>query len=169
MLSILFYKFFKIGLFSFGGGYAMLPLFKHEFVETGMITYDEFMEIMTISEMTPGSFGINAATFIGKAKGGLLGAIISTFAVALPSLIILLILLKLLSRHQESPLKDRIFRGLRPAVLGFIFSALMVLMPSTFINTASVLLYILSMGLLFSKKIHPILVIFLMGALGLLL
>ena len=70
MLWTLFKKFFMIGLFSFGGGYAMLPLFEKEFIRSGIITNDRFLEIMTISQMTPGSFAINAATFIGKDNGG---------------------------------------------------------------------------------------------------
>lgn len=75
MLWTLFKKFFMIGLFSFGGGYAMLPLFEKEFIRSGIITNDRFLEIMTISQMTPGSFAINAATFIGKDNGGFLGAL----------------------------------------------------------------------------------------------
>ena len=118
MLWTLFKKFFMIGLFSFGGGYAMLPLFEKEFIRSGIITNDRFLEIMTISQMTPGSFAINAATFIGKDNGGFLGALISTIAVSLPSLLILLIFMKTLTKYKNNPLKIKIFDGLRPAVLG---------------------------------------------------
>lgn len=169
MLFTLFKKFFMIGLFSFGGGYAMLPLFQKEFIETGIITHDRFMEIMTISQMTPGSFAINAATFIGKDNAGLLGAILSTIAVSLPSLIILLLFMKLLQKYKDNKLKIRVFEGLRPAVLGFVLAAVFLLGKSQTIDLKNTILFLSSMGLLLSKKFHPIIVIFIMGGINILL
>lgn len=169
MIWILFKKFFMIGLFSFGGGYAMLPLFQKEFIETGIITHERFLEIMTISQMTPGSFAINAATFIGKDNAGLLGAIISTIAVSLPSLIILLLFMKLLQKYKDNKFKIRIFEGLRPTVLGFVLAAVFLLGKSQTIDLKNTILFALSMGLLYSEKVHPIVVIFIMGGINLIL
>ena len=121
MLLKLFLKFFKIGIFSFGGGYAMLPLFKSEFILPGIITKEIFYDIITISEMTPGSFSVNAATFIGNEKIGVTGAILSTFGVALPSVLILISLMSIIKKYENSPVKEKILSSLQPAVFGFIF------------------------------------------------
>lgn len=169
MIWMLFRKFFMIGIFSFGGGYAMLPLFQKEFIETGIITKNRFMEIMTISQMTPGSFAINAATFIGKDNAGLIGSIISTIAVSLPSLIILMLFMKLLQKYKDNKFKIRLFEGLRPTVLGFVLAAVFLLGKNQTIDVKSTILFLSSMGLLFSKKIHPIVVIFIMGGVNILL
>ena len=169
MLWTLFKKFFMIGLFSFGGGYAMLPLFEKEFIRSGIITNDRFLEIMTISQMTPGSFAINAATFIGKDNGGFLGALISTIAVSLPSLLILLIFMKTLTKYKNNPLKIKIFDGLRPAVLGFVLAAVFLLGKESTFDEKNISYFAISMILLMTNKVHPILVIFLMGGANILL
>lgn len=169
MLWLLFKKFFMIGLFSFGGGYAMLPLFQKEFIKTGIITKDRFLEIMTISQMTPGSFAINAATFIGKDNGGFLGALVSTIAVSLPSLLILLIFMKTLSKYKDHPTKVRIFDGLKPAVLGFVLAAVFLLGKESALDLKNISFFVVSMLLLMTDKVHPILVIFLMGGANILL
>lgn len=169
MLWLLFKKFFMIGLFSFGGGYAMLPLFQKEFIATGIITNDRFLEIMTISQMTPGSFAINAATFIGKDNGGFLGSIVSTIAVSLPSLLILLIFMRTLTKYKNHPLKVKIFEGLRPAVLGFVLAAVFLLGKESTFDVKNISYFVVSMILLMTNKVHPILVIFLMGGVNILL
>lgn len=169
MLWTLFKKFFMIGLFSFGGGYAMLPLFEKEFIRSGIITNDRFLEIMTISQMTPGSFAINAATFIGKDNGGFLGALISTIAVSLPSLLILLIFMKTLTKYKNNPLKIKIFDGLRSAVLGFVLAAVFLLGKESTFDVKNISYFAISMILLMTNKVHPILVIFLMGGANILL
>ena len=169
MLWLLFKKFFMIGLFSFGGGYAMLPLFQKEFIATGIITNDRFLEIMTISQMTPGSFAINAATFIGKDNGGFLGSIVSTIAVSLPSLLILLIFMRTLTKYKNHPLKVKIFEGLRPAVLGFVLAAVFLLGKESTFDVKIISYFVVSMILLMTNKVHPILVIFLMGGANILL
>lgn len=169
MLWTLFKKFFMIGLFSFGGGYAMLPLFEKEFIRSGIITNDRFLEIMTVSQMTPGSFAINAATFIGKDNGGFLGALISTIAVSLPSLLILLIFMKTLTKYKNNPLKIKIFDGLRPAVLGFVLAAVFLLGKESTFDVKNISYFAISMILLMTNKVHPILVIFLMGGANILL
>lgn len=147
----------------------MLPLFQKEFIATGMITYDQFQDIMTISQMTPGSFAINAATFIGKDQAGFWGAAVSTLAVALPSLLALWLLIKVLRTSRPSRTQALVFEGLRPCVLGFIASAVLLLAPATFVRWQDGAMFAASFALIASGKIHPILVIFLMGAVGMLL
>lgn len=169
MLWILILKFLKIGLFSFGGGYAMLPLFEHEFIDSNLITKEEFINYMTISEMTPGSFGINAATLIGRQKAGFLGSVVSTIAVSLPSLIIILILFlfikKLFFKYGNETLKNDIFNGLQATVMGFILDAIIMLVPSSIYSFKSGLIFVGSF-LLLQTKIHPILVLILAGTIG---
>ena len=97
----LLFKFFRIGLFTIGGGYAMLPLMQHEIEINNWITSQEFVDIIAIAEMTPGPIAINAATFIGYRVGGVLGSVVATTAVVLPSLLIILLLSRILARYQE--------------------------------------------------------------------
>lgn len=119
--------------------------------------------------MTPGSFAINAATFIGKDNGGFLGALVSTIAVSLPSLLILLIFMKTLSKYKDNPTKVRIFDGLKPAVLGFVLAAVFLLGKESALDLKNISFFVVSMLLLMTDKVHPILVIFLMGGANILL
>ena len=106
ILIQLFMTFFKIGAFSFGGGYAMLPLLEEEVIRNhGWMTSGEFIDIFAISEMTPGPIAVNAATFLGFRVGGFLGAVVSTLAVILPSFIVISIIFASLSKFKSS--KDR--------------------------------------------------------------
>ncbi|MCD7710061.1 MAG: chromate transporter [Porphyromonadaceae bacterium] len=126
----LFYSFFKIGLFGFGGGYAMLSMIQGEVVTRhAWLTSQEFTDIIAISQMTPGPIGINSSTYIGyTATGSVWGAALTTFALILPSLIVMLILYKSFMRYHNSQYVIDIFSGLRPAVIGLIASAALVLM-----------------------------------------
>ena len=103
----LFLSFFKIGLFSFGGGYAMLPLIKKEIIEVhGWLTNAEFIDIIAISEMTPGPIAINSATFLGYRISGILGSVVSTIAVVLPSFIIMSLIFHFVNKFKDSPYSD---------------------------------------------------------------
>ena len=115
----LFYTFFKIGLFGFGGGYAMLSMIQGEVVTRyGWVSSQEFTDIVAISQMTPGPIGINAATYVGfTSTGSVWGSIIATFAVVLPSFILMLTISKFFLRYQKHPVVESIFDGLRPAVV----------------------------------------------------
>ncbi len=126
----LFYTFFKIGLFGFGGGYAMLSMIQGEVVTRyGWVSSQEFTDIVAISQMTPGPIGINAATYVGfTSTGSVWGSIIATFAVVLPSFILMLTISKFFLRYQKHPVVESIFDGLRPAVVGLLASAALVLM-----------------------------------------
>ena len=126
----LFYTFFKIGLFGFGGGYAMLSMIQGEVVTRyGWLTSQEFTDIVAISQMTPGPIGINSATYVGfTATGNVWGAIIATFAVVLPSFILMLTISRFFLKYQKHPAVEAVFSGLRPAVVGLLASAALVLM-----------------------------------------
>ena len=126
----LFYTFFKIGLFGFGGGYAMLSMIQGEVVTRyDWVSTQEFTDIVAISQSTPGPIGINAATYVGfTATGSIWGSVIATFAVVLPSFILMLTISKFFLKYQKHPAVEAVFSGLRPAVVGLLASAALVLM-----------------------------------------
>ncbi|WP_288840409.1 chromate transporter [uncultured Bacteroides sp.] len=126
----LFYTFFKIGLFGFGGGYAMLSMIQGEVVTRyGWLSPQEFTDIVAISQMTPGPIGINSATYVGfTATGSVWGSVVATFAVVLPSFLLMLTISKFFLKYQKHPSVEAIFGGLRPAVVGLLASAALVLM-----------------------------------------
>ncbi|MBO5961191.1 MAG: chromate transporter [Paludibacteraceae bacterium] len=166
----LFFAFFKIGLFGFGGGYAILSLIQHEIEHYGWMTQQEFTDIIAISQMTPGPIGINSATYVGyTASGSVLGAMVATFAIVLPSFMIMLVLCRLYLRLKGNAYIEGAFVGLRPVVVGLIASAALLLMNTdNFIDYKSYILFALALiGMFF--KVHPILLIILAGCLGLVL
>ena len=117
----LFLTFLKIGAFSFGGGYAMLPLIEKEIIEVHQwLTTKEFIDILAVVEMTPGPIAINSATFLGYKVAGFWGSVAATIGVVLPSIIIILIIAHFLSKFKDSPYVEWAFRGIRPVVLGLI-------------------------------------------------
>ncbi|MBQ8797384.1 MAG: chromate transporter [Oscillospiraceae bacterium] len=121
----LFCTFFKIGAFTFGGGYAMIPLIQKEAVENkGWITDDDILEIIAIAESTPGPIAINSATFVGYRTCGVLGAACATFGVVLPSFVIILAISYVLEQFQELKAVQYAFNGIRAGVLALLFKAL---------------------------------------------
>lgn len=181
----LIWSYLKIGLFGFGGGYAMLSLIENEIVGPGWITEKMFTDIVAISQMTPGPIGINSATYIGyvapQAGGyngalwGILGSLICTFVVVLPSFLLIAYTSHFISRHKESVAIRGIFHGLRPVVVGLIASAALVLMNTENFGTEtreiliSVAIAAISLAVVLFTKIHPILVIICAGLAGLLI
>jgi chromate transporter len=155
----LFTTFVKIGLFSFGGGYAMIPLIQQEVVDkNAWISLEQFTDIIAISQITPGPIAINVATFIGyTTTGNILGATLATLGVVLPSLIIMIVLVKFLSKTQDNIYVIRAFKGLRLIVIGLILGAAFSLMkPEILIDYKSYILLFLSMIALIKFKIGPI-------------
>ena len=121
----LFLTFFKIGGFTFGGGYAMIPLIQKETVENkGWITDDDILEIIAIAESTPGPIAINSATFVGYRTCGVLGAACATLGVVLPSFVIILVISFVLQEFQELKAVQYAFNGIRASVLALLFKAL---------------------------------------------
>lgn len=184
----LFYTFFKIGLFGFGGGYAMLSMIQGEVVTRhGWISAQEFTDIVAISQMTPGPIGINSATFVGYSTlidagytpaMAVLGSATATFAVILPSFILMLIISRYFLKFQKHPVVMAVFSGLRPAVVGLLAAAALLLMNSenfgsptddmrSFIISCLIFLVVFIATRRF--KISPILMIVISGITGLLL
>lgn len=163
----LFVSFLKIGAFSFGGGYAMLPLIKKEIIEVhGWLTIKEFIDILAVVEMTPGPIAINAATFLGYNVAGLLGAIVATTAVILPSIVVILFIAHFLSKFKDSIYVDWAFRGIRPVVLGLIITASLTVAKDSIIDIKSLILGVILFYLTSFKKLHPILTIVIAGIVG---
>lgn len=176
----LFYAFFKIGLFGFGGGYAMLSMIQGEVVTRyDWVSTQEFTDIVAISQSTPGPIGINAVTYVGfTATGSIWGSVIATFAVVLPSFILMLTISKFFLKYQKHPAVEAVFSGLRPAVVGLLASAALVLMnvenfgsPTDDTYTFVISIIIFLVAFIGTKKYHanPILMIIACGIAGLIL
>lgn len=124
ILLELFWIFFRIGLFTIGGGYAMIPMITQEIVDNkGWLTDSQLLNYIGISESTPGPFAINIATFVGNSQAGILGGVVATFAVVLPSLIIILIFAAIYSRVIKNKYLRGAFDGIKPVVTGLISAA----------------------------------------------
>lgn len=177
----LFISFFQIGLFGFGGGLAILSLIEMEVEQHGWMTQQEFVDIVAISQVTPGPIGINCATYVGYTVGGFWGSVLSTFAIVLPSLIIMLSICRAyfwLNKHfRGNPYFEQTLRMLRFTVIGLIASAALILIkPTNFIDTTSWIIFILAafftiLPQLVKNKVtevlsHPILLIALAGIAG---
>jgi chromate transporter len=181
----LFYTFAKIGLFGFGGGYAMLSMIQGEVVTRyHWISASEFTDIVAISQMTPGPIGINSATYVGYTAVvnagfdpvyGILGSTVATFAVVLPSFILMILLSKFFLKYQKHPVVENIFSGLRPGVVGLLAAAALVLMtPENFGSpetsmyqfVISVILFVVAFVATRKYKVNPILMIALCGLAG---
>ena len=164
----LFYVFFKVGLFSFGGGYAILPLMQHEVVDINKwISFKEFMDIVAVSQITPGPISINLATHVGYRIGGTLGSTIATTSVVLPSIIIVSLIVIFLKRFSKLPVVQRIFKSLRVTIVGLILAAgIALFVKENFIDYKSYIIFasVLIGGLFF--KIGSITLIILSGVAG---
>lgn len=176
----LFYTFFKIGLFGFGGGYAMLSMIQGEVVTRyNWVSSQEFTDIVAISQMTPGPIGINAATYVGfTSTGSIWGSVIATFAVVLPSFILMLTISKFFLKYQKHPAVESVFSGLRPAVVGLLASVALVLMNTenfgsptkdTYTFVISVIIFLAAFIGTKKYKANPILMIIACGIAGLIL
>ena len=159
----LFWEFFKTGLFAIGGGMATVPFLFDISAKTGWFTASELANMIAISESTPGPIGLNMATYVGFETAGILGGIIATIGLATPSVIIIMLVAKILTRFRDNPLVDTVFRYLRPAVIGLILFALWQLVPLTFLGAEKNILIlpviafaVLLFCLLKFKKVHPI-------------
>ena len=131
----LFYTFFLIGLFTFGGGYAMIPLIEDMVVSKGWLTNSTLTNFIAISEVTPGPFAINISTFIGSEVGGIFGSICATIGVVLPSLIIIIIVAMIMNKFITNRFVRSALNGVRPIILSLILSTgLLLLIKIVFFN-----------------------------------
>lgn len=163
----LFLSFLKIGVFGFGGGYAMLPLIEREIVNNHhWISYKEFIDIIGISQITPGPISINSATFVGYKVSGFWGSLWATLGVITFSFILVSIATHYIMKFKESKIMKSVLLGMRPALIGLIISAFLSLAKESYHDIKSIIIGILIMALLLSKKLHPIIIIMLSGILG---
>ena len=166
----LFWTFFTIGAFTFGGGYAMLPLIQIEVVNKGWLANEAVVNFIAVSESTPGPFAINMATYVGSEMGGVLGAACATLGVVMPSFIIILIVAKCYDRFKKSRLVKGAMSGLKPAVIGMIGTAVLSIGKTVFVQPG--LLFSASlfgvMAVLAFRKVHPIIIICISAAAGIL-
>lgn len=165
----LFITYLKIGLFGFGGGYAMLPLIQEEVVERHQwLTVSQFTDIVAISQMTPGPIAINSATYIGYVTtGNVFGAFLATLGVCLPPTLLTLLACKFYANFRNNRLVEGMFRGIRPVVIGLMASAAVLLMNhDSFIDLSSYLFFGGAFLLSYYTKISPILTILGAAVLG---
>lgn len=146
----LFLTFFKIGLFTFGGGYAMISIIQNEFVEKKKwISQDELLDILAVAESTPGPIAINSATYIGYKQAGILGSIFSTLGVALPSFIIIYIISLFLNNLLDIEIVANAFKGIKVGVSFLIFTAALKMVKNLEKTPYQITLFILSVIAIF--------------------
>ena len=176
----IFFCFVQIGLFSFGGGYAAVPLIQSMVVERyHWLSVSEFINLITIAEMTPGPIVINAATFVGMKIDGFLEAVVSTIGSVIPSLIIVLLLSWLYKKYKELDIVKRILKRIRPLVVAMILSAGFSILVMALFNTSDfkavdlnniqiveMIIFATSLFMMRKYKINPIMIIFGSGLVG---
>lgn len=159
--------FFKIGAVSFGGGYAMLPLIEEEVIEKmHYLTDSQFLDILAISQITPGPIAINSATFIGLRELGIIGSIFATLGIVSGPFIFMSIVNNFLTKFKNSKVIERILLYIRPITVALILSAFASTFKKSVIDIKTTVIFAISFGILLSKKVHPIAVIFIFGFLG---
>ncbi|AWK53117.1 chromate transporter [Clostridium beijerinckii] len=167
MLLKLFLTFFKIGLFSFGGGYAMLPLITREVVNVNhWLTNQEFINIVGISQVTPGPLAINTSTYVGYKTAGVIGSIFATFGVVLPSVIIIYIIAKLFMKYRHDKYVENVLKYIRLSSIGLIASAAIMLMGDVFVNIQSIIIFVVAFILSYRFKMDTIVLAILSGITG---
>lgn len=167
MILKLFLAFFKIGMFSFGGGYAMLPLIQLNVVnQNNWLSHKEFIDIVAISQVTPGPIAINCATYVGYKLAGIFGAISSTLGVSMPSVIIMVILTKLVLKLNNAKFFEAIFSNLRPTVIGLILAAAILVFSESVFDVKTFIVFLLSFVISIKYKVDPIILTILGGILG---
>lgn len=171
----LFWEFFKIGAFTFGGGYAMLPLIQQAVLKNNWITEKQMVDFIAVSESTPGPLAVNMSTYIGVRTAGIGGALAATFGVVLPSFIIILLISGCYKKFQNNNIVRGAMLGLQPAVVALIAAALLSVARNVFDifnlftsdNLISVVT-VLTAGLLCYRKKHPIMIIGISALVGML-
>ncbi len=183
---LLFIEFFKIGAFTFGGGYAMIPLLKETVLGHNWLSESQFYDFIGVCESTPGPIGVNLASYVGATQAGFLGSVIATFGVILPSFLVILLVATILTKFIKNKYVQGFLSGLKPVIIGLIISAGFVLLakcigyssldsikassfkPSYVSIACLVILLLLYYGYkaIFKKKINTILFILLAAGVG---
>ena len=181
--AYLFSMFFRIGLFSFGGGLAMLPLIFQCVQDFGIMSAHEFSNLVALSQVTPGPIAVNAATYVGLNYAGLPGAMIATVGVCLPSFVLILIVMKFMEKFKESKGLEGAFMGIRPVTVGLIgaaaifvaetslvngelFSTNVFTNPGSYINPIPCAIFAVTLILAGKFKVSPIKITILMAVVG---
>ena len=178
---LLFFEFFKIGLFTFGGGFAMIPLVEETVLKHGWLTESQFFNFIGVCESTPGPIAVNMATYVGSVQGGIFGSILATLGVVLPSFIIILIIASILKKFTENKYFKAFIQGVKPVVVALILSVGVVLLAKTLgyvsihefaFDLTSVVIFALicaiffGVKLIFKKKLSTIPLIIISAGLG---
>lgn len=182
----LFLEFFKVGLFTFGGGYAMIPLIKEVVLSHGWMSEEHFIDMIGLSEVTPGPIAVNMATFIGNEQGGILGSVLATIGVVLPAFIIMLLISILLRKFMKNKYVQSSLKGIKSVAIALITSSAIILLsdvlfPYSYIhgsftisfNIDLIKIFVLIIAgyfllrIIFKKKISPIFVILMSAGIGL--
>ncbi|GKX27808.1 chromate transporter [Vallitalea longa] len=184
MLARLFYEFFKIGLFTYGGGLAMLPLLQQKARDFGWFTEEQFTDMIAISQSTPGAIAINMATFVGYEQGNIIGSLLSSIGLIIPGFVIIMIIAKFLKQFNEKPVVKSIFTGLRATVIGLILTAIVNIatvsifnlklfketnMIRDFFDIKSIILFGVTLFAVLKFKKHPIYYIIAAGIIGIII
>lgn len=182
----LFLEFLKIGLFTIGGGYAMIPLIREVVFEHGWMSEEHFLDMIGVSEMTPGPIAINMATFIGNEQGGFLGAVLATLGVVLPAFIIMLLISILLKRFMKNRYIQATLGGMKSVAVALIISSALILLSDVLFPISIdggfsispifelIKIFVLVVAgyflfkIIFKRKMSPILVIVMSMCIGLL-
>jgi chromate transporter len=180
----LFWAFFKIGLFTIGGGYAMIPLIEEEVIASGWFQNStlSLIDFIAVSESTPGPFAINIATFIGMTEAGIFGALAATLGVVLPSFILILLIAKFFSHFSSNAIVKAVMTGIRPIIVGILLSVMLTFLSTALFHSgvmqldimafdykAFIIFLIIFLLSRFVKKISPIVLIILSAGLGIIL
>ena len=181
ILLRLFAVFFKVGLFSFGGGNAMLPLIYQSISSFSELNANDFSDMVALSQVTPGPVAVNAATYIGLVTAGIPGAIAATVGVCMPCFVIMLIVIHLLDKYRDSTIVEGAFTGIRPVTVGLLLSAVIFIMDSVLVkgpvvsaqladpgyyNAIPLGIFAASILLMCLVKMKPLHVMLIMGAAG---
>ena len=181
LLLRLFAEFFKVGLFSFGGGNAMLPLIYQSIQQFGQLGPTAFSDMVALSQVTPGPVAVNAATFIGLEAAGIPGAVSATLGVCMPCFLIMLIVIRLIDKYKNSTVVEGAFAGIRPVTIGLLLAAVIFMMNDVLVkgpvvsaqvadpgyyNLIPIGIFAASILLISLSKLKPLHVMFIMGAAG---
>ena len=178
---VLFLEFFKTGLFAIGGGLATLPFLSEMGTKYGWFTQEELANMLAVSESTPGPIGVNMATYVGNTAGGVLGGVATTLALILPSYLIILMVSKVMNRFHDNLYVQGAMKTLRPASVGMVASAILGVLGSVLLDQSAIaslsrlqmivipnaILFVVLLALYLKfKKLHPIVILGIGAAAG---
>jgi chromate transporter len=169
-LLLLFLSFLKLGAFTFGGGYAMIPLIEREIVgKRRWLTREDFVDLVAIAEMTPGSLVIKSSTFVGKRVGGLRGSVVATIAVVIPPFSVFLAVAAAFLRVIDYPVAQSIFKGVDAAIVALIVVAILTLGKNSIADKRTALIATGTVIAVLVFGVHPIVAMLVAGVVGVVL